>query len=100
MSKAIRLPLLSKPLYGSPCNGCGLCCQLSLCEVAEAALPPHIQAPCPFLEYELGRTWCGLARDPAKHLNNPQAGKVKPLMERYFGHGCGMEDRDAIEAAQ
>jgi len=24
---AIELPYLCKPIFGSPCNGCGFCCQ-------------------------------------------------------------------------
>jgi hypothetical protein len=93
--KKFELPYLTKPVFKSPCNGCGLCCQTTLCDVAERMLP-LAKAPCPALEYEGGRTWCGLVRHPSRHLGLKfdadffLIGLVKKAMP--LDQGCGMED--------
>jgi len=59
----------SKPAFGSPCNGCGICCQLERChfsvEIFGAGPGP---GPCPALEDGDGRTWCGVLRNPEKYF--------------------------------
>ena len=86
---------IAKPKLRAPCNGCGLCCISSLCEIAEALLP-GAQAPCPALEAENGRFWCGLVRHPSKHLGIRWNGDsiLSPLIAKgiALGQGCGMED--------
>lgn len=86
---------LTKPKYTESCNGCGLCCAAELCDVAEYFFEGS-PAPCPALEFEDGRTWCGLVRHPSRHLAmhfnadtviTPMILKLIPI-----GQGCGMED--------
>lgn len=52
--------------YGDPCNGCGKCCQIELCPIGEA-LFGRTEGPCPALEYDHGRYWCGCIRNPRKY---------------------------------
>src|SRR5688572_8418484 len=46
-----------KPLYGEPCNGCGICCMQEICppglEIFEHIRGHQLKAeqPCPALEY-------------------------------------------------
>lgn len=87
---------LEKPKFREPCNGCGLCCSLELCELGEMAFP-GAQAPCPALEWEDGRAWCGMVRHSSKHLKLNYTGAdeiVSPLYAQGIGagQGCGMED--------
>lgn len=57
-----------KPPHGSPCNGCGLCCEAELCPLA-AALYRRWEGPCPALtSTDDGRKICGLATDPRAHF--------------------------------
>lgn len=62
------LVVLNKPAFSEPCNRCGLCCRLSMCEFGESFLDNHA-VPCPALEVEAyGRTSCGLLTHPSRHL--------------------------------
>ena len=90
-----QLPVLQKPKFSEPCNGCGLCCAEELCDVAEDQFP-GAQAPCPALEWSEGRAWCGLIRHPSRHMQlkfnaddilSPLFAQVIPINQ-----GCGMED--------
>ena len=45
-----------KPLYGEPCNGCGICCQSMCCGVA-LDLHPEIK----YLTHKPARIYCGTA---------------------------------------
>ena len=87
-----------KPKFGAECNGCGFCCALELCEVAEQHFVGAV-APCPALEWEEGRAWCGLVRHPSRHLKINFDGAdelVRPLFYQIIGagQGCGMPDDD------
>lgn len=90
------MPELAKPKFREQCNGCGLCCRLEICETGAELLPGAV-APCPALEWEDGRTWCGLVRHPSRHLSLNFSGAdqmVGPLFLQAIagGQGCGMED--------
>lgn len=85
----IRLPqhpLPPKPRMEEPCNGCGLCCHVVLCEAAKIAFPDGV-APCPALTFKDGRTFCGLVLVEA-------AAGLEPILRRSLGigHGCSMSD--------
>jgi hypothetical protein len=87
---------LEKPRFGDKCNGCGLCCASQLCDLAEQQFAGAV-APCPALEWEDGRTYCGLVRHPSRHLKINFAGadnSLAPLTEQLIavGQGCGMPD--------
>jgi hypothetical protein len=82
-----------KPAHGAPCNRCGLCCFVSLCDLA-AALHNRRQGPCPELRWDEKGSRCALIersegkmREAAKLLINS-------------GNGCDMlmhgETRDAV----
>lgn len=85
----------TKPKFGEPCNGCGLCCKTELCDVAEYFFA-GASAPCPALEFEDGRTWCGLVRHPSRHLSMNFNGDevLIPMILKTLpiGQGCGMPD--------
>ena len=65
---------MDKPRMGDPCNGCGLCCTVQPCALAEDLLNCH-EGPCVALEHEDGRTYCGLVRRPVHYM----LGKHAPL---------------------
>lgn len=56
-----------KPRTGDPCNGCGWCCVTEPCDLSVKYLGATA-GPCPALEIEGGRTWCGMVRRPLYHL--------------------------------
>jgi len=62
---------LPKPALGQACNGCGYCCTVQPCRLAEELLNCHV-GPCIALEHEDGRTYCGLVRRPLVHLFKAQ----------------------------
>jgi hypothetical protein len=62
------MPFLTKPLFHEPCNGCGLCCAKELCMAADEIFGDDCAAPCPALEYENGRAWCGIVRNPRRYI--------------------------------
>ena len=60
---------LRKPREGAACNGCGLCCAAEPCGLG-LELGAEDGKPCKFLEWDQGRFWCGVVRDPAKATGN------------------------------
>jgi hypothetical protein len=58
---------IDKPQFGQSCNGCGLCCRIVPCVIARDLLKAF-EGPCPALEHDQGRYWCGLLRNPHKHI--------------------------------
>ena len=70
-----------KPKRGEPCNGCGFCCAIELCQVAEMA--GLTETPCKFMMFLDGRFWCGLV------VAEEIAG-MKPLIAEALGidKGC------------
>lgn len=59
--------LPAKPRFGEPCNGCGYCCTVQPCQLAEEFLNCK-QGPCIALELRDGKTSCGLVRNPLGYL--------------------------------
>lgn len=84
-----------KPAYGLPCNGCGLCCTLSLCRAGAIAFP-KAKAPCPALSYAVDgtRTYFGLVAAERRAGIEPLIAKVLGI-----GWGCSMAD-DFLDHAQ
>lgn len=79
------LPILQKPSYGAPCNGCGFCCQNEVCTIGTGVFG-KINAPCPALTFREGRYWCGLVE--AARTTEHQAFLVWRL---GIGVGCDSE---------
>lgn len=81
-----------KPRYQTPCNGCGICCTVSLCEPAELALGRDATAPCPFLQWHNDRAWCGLVLAEQAAFDAGLLDKPRIAMSLGIGLGCDMED--------
>jgi hypothetical protein len=58
---------LKKPPFGSPCNGCGLCCREALCPIAVGIFGP-ITAPCPALVRDGAKQVCGVIAAPSRFV--------------------------------
>ena len=69
-----------KPRYGSPCNGCGLCCAVELCEAAKMA--GETKTPCKYMVYQENRIWCGM-------VLVEQSNGLEPFVEKALGIGLG-----------
>src|SRR5688572_761579 len=82
---AVKIGEIEFPGHGNPCNGCGLCCLASLCMVASAVfsgeetVDDEMQGPCPALELEGGRYYCGFMRSPAQY---------RPIQSAMFGEAA------------
>lgn len=80
-----------KPRFGSPCNGCGICCARELCVLGELAFP-GASAPCPALKLRGdGRsTYCELVAIEI-------VAGLPPMLQTALaiGKGCSMTD-DAL----
>jgi hypothetical protein len=50
------------PGHSNPCNGCGICCIAEQCPVSVKQF--GVAQVCPALQFEDGRFWCGLMKDP------------------------------------
>lgn len=83
-------PLPSKPRYGSPCNGCGFCCQMQICWIGEKAFPGAV-APCPGLRVTPERTYCSLVEAEIES-------GLPPILQLILGIGFGCDSRDESNA--
>jgi len=73
-----------KPDRAMPCTGCGICCQLEICEAGAIAFgKAWNDPPCPGLWWEKGRYWCSLVIMEA-------AAPVEKIMAQglRIGQGC------------
>jgi hypothetical protein len=83
-----------KPTYGSPCNGCGVCCLMEACPVGRLWLGSW-RGRCHGLEWdEVGHRYvCGMVRQPSHYVRWLPAW-MDVWAGRYFarkiasGHGC------------
>ena len=58
-----------KPKHGTPCNGCGWCCMVRRCELAQHVFSLGELGPCPALTQTSSTTYgCGLMLDPRKYV--------------------------------
>ena len=66
---ALTHDLPQKPLFGKPCNGCGLCCLSETCELAKELIPKASERSiCPALEFQDGRYRCGMVQRPHSYI--------------------------------
>lgn len=92
--------MLEKPNIGEPCNGCGLCCQITICSAGSYALSlveswgERAAGPCPALTKTKNGLECGLVLRPKDWLPNHRRG-VTPLRDAMMlcvGAGLGCDD--------
>lgn len=107
---------ISKPRLGDACNGCGYCCSVAPCMLAEEFLH-YSTGPCVALEKSGGKFICGLVRNPLGYLfkaAQPDAdvdvlGEPPAIEEGYrlsvsmanalgVGRGCDATDDDQSAA--
>lgn len=75
-----------KAAYGSPCNGCGMCCAAEVCAIGKLAFP-EAEAPCPAMVFEDNRFYCGIV------LAEQAAGLAPAVYEALgIGKGCCADD--------
>lgn len=84
-----------KALKGEKCNGCGLCCAAWPCILAREFVGAT-SGPCPALEFEGGRFWCGLLRAPHRYLGTFPEGDylLQPAFAFLLGAGLGCDSDD------
>jgi len=85
----------AKPKYGQPCNGCGYCCTTEPCALASDYLDCQT-GPCVALEYEDGKSNCGLVRNPLGYLYR----KVHPGTDASILHDPYVIEHGAALSAQ
>lgn len=106
----VQIGVVVKPKFGQPCNGCGACCALELCALAEQFFA-GAAAPCPALEVDGDRFRCGLVLHPSRYVPGEQLTPdrarllddlVGPRIAYYLGvgKGCGMTDNHDAEIAR
>jgi len=73
-----------KPIYGAPCNNCGLCCVVSQCPISLLVFGPR-EGRCPALEPDgLGGFRCGFVDHAEGDYRKPAELMIGA------GHGCDM----------
>ena len=72
---------IPKARYGTPCNGCGLCCRLEVCGIGRMAFP-DAQAPCPAIRFDGEKFRCAIVEMEA-------ASGKEPLIAEAIGIGKG-----------
>lgn len=81
----------TKPLYGQPCNGCGLCCVMQQCPVSAQLFGP--KELCPALEAVGEAYTCGLIASPSRYFDAPEWGAalVGEAIGMILGAGTGCD---------
>lgn len=70
---------LEKPVYGDPCNGCGICCIAQVCALGEAL---GDEKDCKALIHNVDGTFsCGLVVDPYRFISNESLAVWKTIDE-------------------
>lgn len=76
MSDLVRVPRAlaeRKPAHGRPCNGCGLCCYVTTCELGAAIFGTRA-GPCPALGFDLdGKSCCTVVAHPTDYYDTARA---------------------------
>ena len=91
------LNMIQKPEFGDVCNGCGQCCENEVCQLGLdfIRIAPTV-IPCPAIERENGRVFCGLVRRPAyymfaEHVHESQTGWLSTQFAAALGFGKGCD---------
>ena len=97
-NREITLP---KPKIGEPCNGCGLCCHIQLCNTGAFLLKKvkflgekTIKGKCPaLLSNEDGSFSCGLIKTPSKFIKSKYRPEViSKTVAQLVGSGTGCDE--------
>lgn len=94
ISRAELAANIPKPAHGQPCNSCGLCCIVGVCDLG-AEVFGEVIGRCPALERESDgskRFRCGLVANPGKYHRDaaadPTAYSAAALLIVAGGIGC------------
>ncbi len=91
---------LKKPAYGSPCNGCGWCCQQEVCSIGRmvfgGAIDAVVEGPCPALTEKDGRFLCGVVIAEQEMLDEAGSKEI-PRVPGMLGIGWGCDSRTEDE---
>lgn len=91
---------LEKPPIGAPCNGCGLCCQTTVCSAGSLILGlvnrpgDRAPGPCPaLLAGDEGEYTCGLMRTPSRYIRTQRGTTVmRKAVGVLIGAGAGCDE--------
>ncbi|MGE8128941.1 hypothetical protein ACQKQD_18370 [Methylobacterium sp. NPDC080182] len=97
-----------KPRFGEPCNGCGYCCALQPCAIAQEYLGAEDVGPCPALlfDHQDDRFRCGMVVSPTRFMFLPPDAEADLILGTMFaemlavGRGCDSEDFAAPETEE
>ena len=86
-----REMVAKKPAHGSPCNGCGLCCHSSKCEIGRALFGGP-DGPCPALRFDSEKkSFCNVMVNPQEYTtHDPVEATAAAALLLYAGMGCTM----------
>jgi len=92
-----------KPLAGTPCNGCGVCCASSPCPVSLVFLRQR-GGSCPALQWDdrERRYRCGMAQTPGQFVRRLPArlhGVMRRLVLRWIAADTACDASDEVEEA-
>jgi len=98
MKPAAILPralVARKPLHGKPCNGCGVCCMVTVCELGQHVFGIGVPGPCPGLAWRDGSAVCSVADEPLRHVGRKNGERDEIAALRLYalhligaGDGC------------
>jgi hypothetical protein len=88
-----------KPVYGAPCNGCGLCCIVEQCPISVDLFGQRPR--CPALIDEGGPYSCGLISRPRDYFVDELASYCRDRIAIILGagEGCDSVANEADQAA-
>lgn len=79
--------LAAKPTHGSPCNRCGLCCTVALCDLGQHMFQrPKQPGPCPALKRTAAGYECAFTTCP----DIPEVMRAAASVLINAGNGCDM----------
>lgn len=83
-----------KPKFGSPCNGCGLCCATEICAIGKEAFG-DIEGPCPAIKWVDDKFRCGIVM--AEQILQTMNADTFPIVQDFLGVGQGCCADDIID---
>ncbi|MHD0645023.1 hypothetical protein ACYPKM_05310 [Pseudomonas aeruginosa] len=92
------IPILSldKPKFGQPCNNCGLCCLVHVCDLGQALGDKEVCKA--LMTIEGGGYVCGLVEAPYQFLPDEVTAAFKAMDELEPGEDIGLKQLQSIHA--